>query len=81
MASLQMQGDRTDRRRGYVRVQVDPILDGSFRVTVGVNDHYAVADEDSSRSTPEIASIIRERWFESERQADAIVESLLGVAA
>jgi len=76
MAALQVQGMRTDKREGYVRVMLDPLLDGTNRVAVGVNDHYAIADQDSSRSTAEIAGILSTRWFDSAREAEEIVATM-----
>lgn len=76
MAALQVQGMRTDKREGYVRVMLNPVLDGTHRLTVGINDHYAVAEEAASRSTAEIASILADRWFDSAAEAEGIVATM-----
>lgn len=78
MALTMLQGVRQDEREGYVRVKVEPFLDGQLRVVVGVNDHYQVEAAHASTATPKIVQIIAERWFDSIEEADRICESLAG---
>lgn len=81
MAKLAIQGTRPDDRTGYVRVSVDPLLDGGYRVNVGVNDHYIVKEVPSSSATPVIVEIVNARWFESIAEAEALVEHLATISS
>jgi len=57
MAALAMQGERSDGREGFVRVQVAATFDDSYLVPVNVNDHYQLSDENLQRSTSVARSI------------------------
>jgi hypothetical protein len=81
MVRTNVQGERKDGREGYLRIQVEPVLDGQFRVHVGVNDHYQVGSQPASSMTPTIVGIINARWFESISEADEIVEHMTTVGA
>lgn len=76
MATVQVQGMRSDNHQGYIRVKAEPILDDSYRVVVGVNDHYELSPEGSSKSTPALASILQAQWRESGNRAEGIVEDM-----
>jgi hypothetical protein len=81
IATMQMQGERTDGHTGYVRVKVEPVLDGSFRVSVGINDHYDLSPDDQSASTTTAREVLSERWPEAAKEARQIVEHLRSVGS
>ncbi|HWI02891.1 MAG TPA: hypothetical protein VNT52_03565 [Acidimicrobiales bacterium] len=81
MAQLTVQGKRTDEREGYVRVLIDPQLDGGYRVNVGVNDHYQVDSTPAARCTPMIVEIINARWFDSIADSQALIDDLARLAS
>jgi hypothetical protein len=76
VATMQMQGERKDGRPGYVRVKVEPILDGTFTVALGVNDHYELSEDDRSTSTEGARAILSDRWQGAGHEAREIVEHL-----
>lgn len=77
MAQATVQGNRTDDRKGYVRVSLHPQLDGTRKVGATINNHYVVSEEPSSRSTEELASIVGDGWYGAAEQAESIVNSLM----
>ena len=79
IATMQMQGERTDGRPGYIRVKVEPILDGSLRVLVAVNDHYELSTDDQSSSTVAAREILIDRWLDGAKEARDIAEHLRSV--
>lgn len=62
VAGLEEQGDRDDGHKGYVRVAVRPLLDGTFRVNVNVNDHFDFGSPESTESTESIVNLLLEEW-------------------
>ena len=76
VATMQVQGERQDDNEGYVRVKVEPILDATWRVIVGVNDHYQLSSSDTSRSTELAMQILSTRWQDARSEALALVSDL-----
>jgi hypothetical protein len=79
IALLQMQGARTDGYNGYIRVKVEPILDNSYRVSLGVNDHYDLGTDSQSASNTVAKEILGIRWQAAAEEAIAIVDHLRSV--
>jgi hypothetical protein len=63
MRSLTMEGQRTDGRKGYIHVKVEPSARIQDAVFVAVNDHYEIEfDDDAVRSALPAMSILKEQW-------------------
>lgn len=79
VATMQMQGARRDDNPGYVRIKIEPTLDETYRVLVGVNDHYSPSLEAESKTTPQLVEILRERWADSADEAEQVVDHVRGI--
>lgn len=68
---------RSDGRKGYTRVRVEP----SMRIHPGLfmetNDHFETKDSISTVGCDEIINILRESWEASYRRSEEIMYSLL----
>jgi hypothetical protein len=78
MVTLVEQGMRTDGLDGYVRVKVEPILDGGTRALVEVNDHFQVSEANAPSSTVRIANLLEEQWEVISSRADEVLSHVIG---
>ena len=66
VARLDEQGVRPDGREGWVRVRVEPVLDGTFRVVTEVNDHFTFTTAkplaDEPEATGRMVATLLEDW-------------------
>ncbi len=66
MRSLVIEGQRTDGRRGYVQVRVEPSNAFVRGIHVHVNDHYELGPETRGMfGTSDATQILAEQWRES----------------
>jgi hypothetical protein len=80
MVTLVEQGMRTDGFDGYVRVKVEPILDGRTRTLIEVNDHFQVSEANAPSSTVRIANLLDEQWSSISSRSDDILKHVIGLA-
>ncbi|MAE69668.1 MAG: hypothetical protein CME06_04265 [Gemmatimonadetes bacterium] len=78
-ARIDEQGRRTDDYDGYIRVRIEPILDGGTRVRVGVNDHFELSKENSSSSTECISALLQDEWATIAKRASEILSHMKGL--
>ncbi|MEV7508933.1 hypothetical protein AB0O57_13385 [Streptomyces sp. NPDC091201] len=74
MADATLQGARSDKYGGYVRVQVQPSMKLPFAVFIGVNDHFSltrVQNQPTKRETPTEESGLVSGSFSLEKNAVA----------
>ena len=81
LAMLVEQGERTDSFQGYVRVHVEPRLDGPFEAAIKVNDHYDFRRAGTIDSAEPATATIRDEWENIERRALEIVDNVRQVAS
>lgn len=79
VARLEEQGTQPGGRAGYIRVIVEPILDGSNSVRIEVNDHNPLAETGMSAATA-LEELLMNRWEEIEARARSITDRILAVA-
>jgi hypothetical protein len=79
MATLQVQGERPDDQPGYIRVKVEPVLDGSHTAIVGSNDHFDFSPNPAGAAV-RAAAILRDSWFDASRRAEAVLDGLFNAA-
>ncbi|MGE0138501.1 MAG: hypothetical protein AB7R77_11840 [Ilumatobacteraceae bacterium] len=79
MVRLDEQGLRTDGREGYIRVRVEPIMDGGTKVLLEVNDHFEVSVKNSAKSTEEIRTLLLGDWNSITRRATDIMHHMKGL--
>ncbi len=79
VARLDEQGERTDGHNGYVRVKVEPIMDGGTRVLVEVNDHYAISDKNSPSTSETIRDLLEAEWPAISKRAADILDHVKGL--
>lgn len=80
VATLVEQGMRTDGFDGYVRVKVEPILDGGNSALVEVNDHFQISEANAPSSTVRIANMLDEEWNSMSSRSEEILSHLIGLA-
>lgn len=79
MVRVEEQGERTDGHDGYVRVRVEPILDGGTRVLCEVNDHFNLSQDNMPSSTVAIGKLLNEEWRNISERATHILQYVEGL--
>ena len=79
MVRVEEQGKRTDDHDGYIRVRVEPILDGGTKVLCEVNDHFSLSQEDVPTSTVAIGKLLNAEWRNISERANQILEHVEGL--
>jgi len=74
--SLVVQGERPDKRAGYVQVRVEPSLRVQPGVFVDVNDHFESGATEPGAGWPVFSEIIRAEWSTSRDRATALIEHI-----
>ena len=69
-------GQRTDGFEGYVRVIVEPILDGGTKVKFEVNDHFDFSHRGPHSSTEQIRCLLEDAWGTISARADDILNHM-----
>ncbi len=79
LATLIMQGERTDNYTGYMRVSVAPSVKtkSTHGIHIGVNDHYQLPDINNVLGCGEIIKILKDTWIDSVNNAKSISSKLL----
>lgn len=82
LQSINMRGERSDERKGYVGVRVEPSQKVKPGIFVEANDHYEVAERGKSVGAEGVLAIIRERWDDSMLASENIINKIIeGVPA
>ena len=76
MVRVEEQGERTDDFEGYIRVRVEPILDGGTKVLCEVNDHFSLSEENMPSSTVAIGELLNAEWRNISERAVHILQHL-----
>ncbi len=76
---VEEQGERTDGYDGYLRVKVEPILDGGTKVLIDVNDHFSFSQEDEPNSTVAIGKLLDAEWNNIAERANPVFEHVQGI--
>jgi hypothetical protein len=79
LAHLQEQGLRPDEYQGYLRIKVEPVLDGTNRAVVGINDHVVLSEDDSTASTEQIRRLLMDEWKSMAVRAEQMLEHVIGL--
>ncbi len=79
MVRVEEQGERTDGHDGYIRVKVEPILDGGKNVLCEVNDHFSLSQENMSISTVAIGKLLNVEWRNISERANQILGHVEGL--
>jgi hypothetical protein len=80
MVSLSMQqGEVDDRPKGHIRATVEPSTKIKDRagVYVQVNDHYQLVDTEKVSGCEEIIGLLAERFDDSLRRSDWIIDQIM----
>lgn len=73
MRSVIVEGQRTDGRKGYIQVRVEPSSAFARGIHVHVNDHYELEPEKQGlHGTSDATQILVERWRDSLAQSHAV---------
>ena len=80
MVRVEEQGERTDGHDGYVRVRIEPILDGGTKVFCEVNDHFNLSHENMPSSTVAIGELLTSEWRNISERAAHILQHVEGLA-
>lgn len=76
MVRVEEQGMRTDDYDGYIRVKIEPILDGGTKVLYEVNDHFSFSQENSPSSTVAMGRLLDHEWKNISTRAAHILQHL-----
>ncbi len=79
MSLLHEQGVRTDDYDGYIRVMIEPILDGGNNVSMKVNDHFVISEDNSPSSTNTIRTLLGSEWVTISERAGRILDHMQGL--
>ncbi|MCY3968242.1 MAG: hypothetical protein OXF21_06740 [bacterium] len=79
MVRVEEQGERTDGYDGYLRVKVEPILDGGTKVLIEVNDHFSFSQDNEPNSTVAIGKILDAEWKNISERANPVFEHVQGI--
>lgn len=80
MTQVIIQGARPDDENGYIRAILEPVLDGTFRASLVVNDHVVYSDENSSASTRRLCETLASAyWREAGSRARAVLDQVIGL--
>ncbi len=79
MSLLHEQGKRTDNYDGYIKVMIEPILDGGNNVSTKVNDHFAMSADNSPSSTNTIRTLLDSEWVTISERAGRILDHMKGL--
>ncbi|WP_420618230.1 hypothetical protein [Candidatus Poriferisocius sp.] len=79
MVRVEEQGERTDGYDGYVRVRIEPILDGGTKVLCEVNDHFNLSNENIPSSTVTMGVLLKDEWRNISERAAQILQHVKGL--
>ena len=79
MSLLHEQGARTDAYDGFIKVMIEPILDGGNNVSTKVNDHFAMSADNSPSSTNTIKTLLGSEWVTISERASHILDRMKGL--
>lgn len=74
MVRVEEQGERADDHDGYIRVRVEPILDGGTKILCGVNDHFSLSEENMPSSTVAMGVLLNDEWRNVSERATHILQ-------
>lgn len=80
LARLDEQGERTDGADGWVRVKVQPVLDGGADAVIQVNDHVIFSASNDSASTKKLCDHLLGGWGAITERAGLIHDRVLELA-
>lgn len=79
LALLHEMGQREDGYDGFVRVIVEPNLQGELRVRLEVNDHFEFSTTKAHVPTLQIGQLLNDQWAAITRRANAITRHVRGL--
>ncbi len=78
LTSLEMQINKTDdRKKGFIKITVQPSTKVVAGIFVNINDQYDLADKDESLGSDRIIEILEDRFDASIERSEKIIDQIM----
>jgi hypothetical protein len=75
---LDMQGERYDDYKGYIKIRVQAIDSDKYRILIEVNDHYQITEE-HPEAAKFVQNILSKEWQSSADFAQKAIQTILSL--